>query len=134
MAAGNERETFVELRLFVSAGEQKPADLSRVTGSLILVPQGAPPLKKDLQLMMPEPALGVPASQPHALPDGHQVRVAVAKFFAPFQPDESAGGPPSVYFKVDVPSALARKATSARVELRFPAGRQQLDLRLPFGE
>ena len=130
----DDRETFVELRLFVSDREQKPADLSRVTGSLILVPQGAPPLKKDLQLMMPEPALGVPASQSHAFPDGHQVRVAVAKFFSPFQPDESAGGPPSVYFKVDVPSALARKDTAAKVELRFPAGRQQIDLPSPFGE
>ena len=130
----DDRESFVELRLFVSDRDQKPADLSRVTGSVILLPQGAAPLKKDLQLMMPEPALGVPAAQPHPLPDGHQVRVAVAKFFSPFQPDESAGGPPSVYFKADVPSELARKDTAAKVELQFPSGKQKLDLQSPFGE
>jgi hypothetical protein len=91
-------------------------------------------MKKDLQLMMPDPAVGIPASQPHSLPDGHQVRMAVAKFFSPFQRDESAGGPPSVYFKADVPSELARKDTAARVELQFPSGKQKFDLPSPFGE
>ena len=126
--------SFVEIRFFIADPEQKPADLSRVTGSLILLPRGAPPLKKDLQLMMPEPALGVPAAQPRRLQDGHQVRVAVARFFSPFQRDESAGGPPSVYFKADIPSEAARKDTAAKVEFQFPSGRQQLDLPSPFGE
>jgi hypothetical protein len=122
------------VRLFVVDREQKPADLSKVTGSVILIPQGAPPMKKDLQLMMPEPAVGIPAAPPQALPDGHQVRVAVAKFFSPFQSDESAGGPPSVYFKVDVPSDLARKDTAATAEFQFPSGKQKVDLPSPFGE
>jgi hypothetical protein len=126
--------SFVEIRFFVADQDQKPADLSKVTGSLLLLPQGAPPIKKDLQLMMPEPALGVPAAEPHALPDGHQVRVAVAKYFSPFQPDKSAGGPPSVYFKADLPSEAARKDTAAKVEFTFPSGRQRLDLPSPFGE
>jgi hypothetical protein len=130
----DDRKGFAELRLFVADREQKPADLSKVTGSVLLIPQGAPPMKKDLQLMMPEPAVGIPAAKPHALPDGHQVRVAVAKFFLPFQSDESAGGPPSVYFKADVPSDLARKDTVAKVELQFPSGKQTFELQSPFGE
>jgi hypothetical protein len=130
-----DRKTFVELRVFVADRDQKPADLSQVLGSVILIPEGAPPMKKDLQLMMPEPAAGVPPVQPRALPDGQQVRVAIAKFFTPFQRDESAaGGPPSVYFKADVPSELAQKSTSARIELQFPSGKQKLDLPSPFGE
>ena len=49
-----DRKGFVEVRLFVADREQNPADLSKVTGSVILIPQGAPAMKKDLQLMMPE--------------------------------------------------------------------------------
>ena len=125
-------ERFVEVRLFISDRNQKPEDLSLVTGSILLLPKSGPPLKKDFQLMMPEPPLGVPAGAAHPLPDGRQVRVAVADFSSPFQGDRPTGAVTSVYLKADVPMETASKETTVTVSLQFPAGKQELELRSLF--
>jgi hypothetical protein len=128
MPPRDEKKTFVEVRVYVADPNQKPADLSLVTGSLLLAPKQGAPLKKDLQLMMPDPPQGAPDAEPRVLPDGHAVRATAVEFSGPFQRDSSKGGPPSVYFKADVPSELARKETSATLTLHFPAGKQKVEL------
>jgi hypothetical protein len=128
------KENFLEVRLYVSDREQKPEDLTLVTGSLLLTPQSGPPLKKDFQLMMPAPPEGVPTVEAHSLPDGHQLRVAIASFDTAFQVSRPAGSPPSVYFKADIPAEKALKDSTATICLQFPSGKQLLELQSLFGK
>jgi len=133
MPPTDEKKSFVEVRLFVTERDGKPSDLSLVKGSLSLVPKEGKPLKRDLQLMMPEPPLSPPSVDPVRLPDGHQVRVAVQEFGAPFQVDKPAdSGAGSVYLKADVPAELARKDVAATLMIHFPTGKHLVELRPLF--
>ena len=135
MLPQDEKKKFVEVRVFVADRSEKPADLSLVNASLLLVPKEGKPWRRDFQLMMPDPPASVPASKPHALPDGRQIRTAVIEFSEPFQRDPSpGGGAASVYFKVDVPAEAARKGTPATLQFQFPEGTQKLEIRSLFGE
>jgi hypothetical protein len=124
----NERKEFVELRLFIADPDQRPADLSRVTGSVVLTPKSGAPVEKDFQLMMPDPPQGVPASDPRVLSDGHLVRAAVVRPDGPFRWDKPGPGMPSVYLKADLPAEAAEKDATATVTLKFPSGKEKLDL------
>lgn len=129
MAAPGEKKDFVEFRVFVAEADDAPSDLSLVTGSVLLSPKSGTPLQKDLQLMMPDPPLKTPATEPQVLKDGHRVRTSVAKHGRPFEAGRfQEGGRPAVYFKADLPADLARDA-GAVILLKFPAGEQKLELR-----
>ena len=132
MTRGEESKKFVEVRVFVGDQNQKPADLSLITADLSLMPPEGKPLKRALQLMMPDPAIGAPEVEPQALPDGRQVRAAVARFSRPFELDRGATGTPSVYFKADVPEELAKPSTLATVEFHLPTGKQKVELKSLF--
>ena len=132
MTRGQESRKFVEVRVFVGDRERKPADLSLITADLSLMPREGKPLKRAFQLMMPDPAIGAPDTEPQALPDGRQVRAVVVRFARPFELDRAASGKPSVYFKADVPEELAKPSTAATVEFQLPSGKQKVELKSLF--
>ncbi|HLY73146.1 MAG TPA: hypothetical protein VKU80_03435 [Planctomycetota bacterium] len=126
MFRNDEKKKFMEVRIFVSDRDNKPSDLSLVTASLLLVSKSGDPMKRDLQLLMPDPPVGVPPVEARSLPDGHLIRLAVAEFAEPFQAAQPAAGTPSVYFKADVPEHM--KGSQAAVTFHFPTGKQKLEL------
>lgn len=126
-------EKFVEVRVFVADKDRKPADLSQVTAQLALKPKDGRPLRKGLQLMMPDPAQSMPDTEPQAL-GGLQIRAAVATFERPFETDKPGAGTPAVYFKADVPAELAKPSTAAVVHFAFPTGKQKVELKSLFSK
>lgn len=126
-------EKFVEVRVFVADRDQKPADLSQVTADLALAPKEGKPLKRGLQLMMPDPAQGMPETEPQTL-GGLQIRATVATFDRPFELDKPGAGKPAVYFKADVPAELAKPSTVAIVHFTFPSGKQKVELKSLFSK
>jgi hypothetical protein len=127
------REKCLELRIYVSETDQKPADLSRTTGAIVLVPKDGKPLKKDLQLMTPESAPPPPTGKAHPFPGGQLLRLDVTEFSKPFEtvPAEKSGASP--YFKADVPAEQARNSEVLTVVLQTPAGKQKVEIPSPFG-
>jgi len=126
MRVPDDQKSFVEVRVYVMDRNRKASDLSLVRGSLLLVPQEGPALRRDFQRMTPDDPQGVPAGDPQSLPDGRQVRLSVVEFTKPFQTLPAAG---AAYFKADVPAEAAAKVRSATTELHFPDGKQKLELR-----
>lgn len=123
---------YIELRLFIADRDQRPADLSRVTGSVLVAPKSGKPLKKDFQLMMPDPPQGMPAVDPKAMADGHQLRWSLVRHTEAFGADRPAPGTPSVYLKADLPAAAVAADTTVTVTLEFPSGRETIDLGTVF--
>ena len=126
-------EKFVEVRVFVADKDQKPANLSQVTADLALAPKEGRPLKRGLQLMMPDPAQGMPETAPQSL-GSLQIRATVLKFDRPFELDKPGTGTPAVYFKADVPAELAKPGTVATVHFAFPSGKQKVELKSLFSK
>jgi hypothetical protein len=126
-------EKFVEVRVFVADKDQKPADLSLVFAQLTLKPKEGQPLKRGLQLMMPDPAQSMPDTEPQTL-GGLQIRTAVARFERPFELDKPGSGKQAVYFKADVPAELAKPSTVATVHFTFPSGKQKIELKSLFNK
>jgi hypothetical protein len=124
-------ENFVEVRVFVADKDHKPADLSLVTADLALAPREGQPLKRGMQLMMPDPPQGSPEAEPQTL-GGLQIRTTVARFDRPFELDKPGAGTPAVYFKADVPAELAKPSTSVTVHFTFPTGKQKIELKSLF--
>jgi hypothetical protein len=128
-APRNPEPRSVELRVFVADRDDNPADLTRVSGTLHVVPKSAPPMKKALQLMMPDPPPLVPTAELRPLGDGHSIRVVLAEGSGAFGAEGPPGdGPGSVYLKVDLDAELARKGSSATVHLDFPSGKQTIEI------
>lgn len=125
---------YVEFRIFIADRDQRPADLTLATGSVLIAPQSGKPVMKDLQLMMPDPPQGVPATEPKALADGRQLRWSVVKPSEPFATDRPAPGTPSAYLKADLPASAASADTTATVMLKFPSGKETLDLGTVFSQ
>jgi hypothetical protein len=118
---------FSELRVFVADRQGRSEDLSLVTGSVMLTPKEGAPFKRDLQLMMPDPAEGAPSTTPRSLPDGRQLRLELVDFPGPFRQERRETRSPSVYLKADLPAEMARSA-SAKIVLQFGDATQELDL------
>lgn len=129
-AAPKAGSRFVEIRVFVADRDDRPADLTRVTGSLLVVPRSGSPTKKDFQLMTPSPAMNVPGGvEPRPLQDGHSIRIELVEAESAFQTAQGQGdGRPSVYLKADLEAELAQKGSSATVFLNFPSGKQRLEI------